>query len=109
MNANIEHASGALAHVPPIETERRGPILQITLNRADKFNVLSGAMIEALRRALLEAAADPEVRVVVLAASGRAFSAGHDLTEMGADASVAQLQALFNDCTELMLTVRRLP
>ena len=61
--------------------ERRGPALWITMNRPDKLNALSGELVEALRASFRRAAADDEVKVVVLTGAGRAFSAGFDLTE----------------------------
>lgn len=56
-------------------------IATITLNRPERMNTISRAMLDALTRHLLAADADPDVRVVVLTASGRAFCAGLDLTE----------------------------
>jgi enoyl-CoA hydratase len=64
--------------------EVRGPSAWITLNRPDKLNAISHELRGALADALRRAAADDEVRVVVLRASGRAFSAGYDLSEEAA-------------------------
>ena len=50
----------------------------ITLDRGEQYNALSTAMIAALDAALDAAAADPATRVVVVAASGKAFCAGHE-------------------------------
>jgi enoyl-CoA hydratase len=61
--------------------EPRGPAAWITLNRPDKLNALSGEVVRELRAALRRAAANDEVRVVVLTGAGRAFSAGYDLSE----------------------------
>ena len=61
--------------------ERRGPALWITMNRPDKLNALSGELVEALRASFRRAAADEEVKVVVLTGAGRAFSAGFDISE----------------------------
>ncbi len=57
--------------------------VRLTLNRPAKLNALSGEMVAALDAALVAAAADPEVRVVVIEGAGRAFSSGYDLTEGG--------------------------
>jgi enoyl-CoA hydratase/carnithine racemase len=92
-----------------VQIDRQGSAARLILNRADKYNVLSRAMIAALKEALVSLASDPEVRVVVLAAEGKAFSAGHDLTEMGADVGIDELRALFAACSDLMLTIRHLP
>ena len=61
--------------------EVRGPAAWITLNRPDKLNAIDASVIEGLHDALAQADADDEVKVVVLAGSGRAFSAGYDMTE----------------------------
>jgi enoyl-CoA hydratase len=63
-------------------TERHGAVAVLTLNRPDKLNAVNAAMIDALDRALDEAEADETVRAIVLAGTGRAFSAGFDL-DMG--------------------------
>jgi enoyl-CoA hydratase/carnithine racemase len=92
-----------------VQVDRSEDIARLTLNRADKYNVLSRAMIASLKEALASLASDPEVRVVVLAAEGKAFSAGHDLTEMGSEVGIDELRTLFAACTDLMLTIRHLP
>lgn len=82
-------------------------VATLTLNRPDKANVLSAAMMDALEDALLAADADPDVRVIVLAARGRIFCAGHDLAEMRAHDDEARHAALFARCSRMMATVRR--
>ena len=57
-------------------------IATLTLNRPAQYNALSEAMLTQLQTALDDIAADDSVRVVILAASGKAFCAGHDLKEM---------------------------
>ena len=81
----------------------------ITLDRGEQYNALSTAMIAALDAALDAAAADPTTRVVVVAASGKAFCAGHDLREMRAHVDPAWQQALFDACTRMMLKLTRIP
>ena len=67
--------------------ERRdGAVAWLTLNRGEHFNPLSSAMIAALDAEFEAAASDASTRVVVLAAAGKGFSAGHDLKEMRAHA-----------------------
>ncbi len=80
----------------------------LTLNTPLSFNVLSEAMLTALQAALEQIAADAEARVVVIAAEGRAFCAGHDLKEMRAQPALAYYQALFARCSKLMLSIRAL-
>jgi enoyl-CoA hydratase len=55
--------------------------VRLTLNRPAKLNALSGELVTALDAAIVAAAADPEVRVIVIDGAGRAFSSGYDLTE----------------------------
>ena len=55
--------------------------VRLVLNRPDKLNALSGALVEALLAALDAAIADADVRVIVIEGAGRAFSSGYDLTE----------------------------
>jgi enoyl-CoA hydratase/carnithine racemase len=97
------------ADPPLVRVEHCGPVARLTLNRAAKYNVLSAAMMSCLRETLEQLGADRSVRAIVLAAEGRAFSAGHDLTEMGSEVDLEGMRALFASCSELMLTIRRLP
>lgn len=69
--------------------ERRDSIALVTLNRAEKLNAINKSMIAGLNRALDAAEADPAVRAVVLAGTGRAFSAGFDL-DMEVDTSLGR-------------------
>jgi enoyl-CoA hydratase/carnithine racemase len=69
---------------PDLLRERMGPVALLTLNRPDRRNSLSEAMLAALGEALGEIAADKGVRAVVVAANGPAFCAGHDLKELTA-------------------------
>jgi enoyl-CoA hydratase len=68
-----------------IQVERHGPILRVRMNRPDKLNAQNPTLIEELDAALIEGAANPDVRVIVLSGQGRAFSAGHDLEYPGYD------------------------
>src|SRR5436190_4535646 len=84
-------------------------VITLRLNRPQAFNALSEAMILALQREFEAIAEDESVRVVVLAAEGNAFSAGHDLKEMRAAPSLQYYEGLFNQCSEMMLGIQRLP
>jgi enoyl-CoA hydratase len=64
-------------------TEGAGGVLRVRLNRPDKLNALSPALLVELTATLDEAMADPAVRVVVLSGEGRAFSAGADIRAEG--------------------------
>jgi enoyl-CoA hydratase/carnithine racemase len=83
-------------------------VVRVTLNRPDAFNALSEQLIEALQ-ATLSAIAQSDERVVVLAAEGRAYCAGHDLKELRATPSLEFYQRLFTRCSSLMLTIQRMP
>ena len=84
-------------------------VITLTLNRPQAFNALSEDLLAALQSELDAIAADDTARVVVLAAAGKAFCAGHDLKEMRADPSIGYYQRLFAQCGAVMLAVQRLP
>jgi len=84
-------------------------VVTLTLNRPEAFNALSEGVLATLQDELDRVARDESARVVVLAAAGKAFCAGHDLKEMRAQPSLEYYQRLFAQCTRMMLTVRRLP
>jgi enoyl-CoA hydratase/carnithine racemase len=88
--------------------DERG-VVTLTLNRPQAFNALSEAMLTALSDAFDSLTDDESVRAVVLAASGKAFCAGHDLKEMRADPSLEYYQRLFAQCSAVMLAIQRLP
>lgn len=80
----------------------------LTLNTPRSFNVLSEAMLAALQSAVDAVAADPRARLVVIAANGKAFCAGHDLKQMRASPELGYYQTLFAQCSRLMLALRHL-
>jgi enoyl-CoA hydratase/carnithine racemase len=93
---------------PVLLREAEGGVLHLTLNRPDKRNALSQELLSLLQTTLAGIAADPSVRVVVLAGRGPAFCAGHDLGEMVACSETAYRE-LFSLCSEVMQQFRRLP
>jgi len=95
----------------PLVLTSRDPrgLVTLTLNRPDAFNALSEALMAALQHELDALAADDSVAVVVIAAAGKAFCAGHDLREMRAQPSLSYYQALFKQCAKLMLSIQKLP
>jgi len=99
-----------MSHEPPLLFERdaRG-VVTLTLNRPQSFNALSEAMLEALQSALDRVAGDEQARAVVIAATGKAFCAGHDLKEMRASPSLDYYDKLFAQCGRMMLSIQRLP
>jgi enoyl-CoA hydratase/carnithine racemase len=98
------------AERPYVVRADAGGVVTLTLNRGEKFNPLSNAMIGAMREHLATVADDPSARVVVLAGAGRGLSAGHDLGEMRAHADDEAWQRdLFDECSAMMLDLTRLP
>lgn len=84
-------------------------VATLTLNRPQARNALSQALMERMIAELDAIASDASVRVVVIAAAGPAFSAGHDLRELRATSDEAFYRTLFATCSRLMLAVTRLP
>lgn len=93
---------------PPVLAETIGRIGRLTMNRADGFNILTEEMIAGLKEALEKMGADSNIRVVVLAATGKAFCVGHDMKAMNGGTQ-EDIHALFEHCSEMMLTIRGLP
>jgi enoyl-CoA hydratase/carnithine racemase len=80
----------------------------ITLNRPQRRNALSLALMQELLACLDEIGRDREVRAVILAAAGKVFCSGHDLSEMtGRD--LAEYRQIFDVCSELMLKIQAIP
>lgn len=92
-----------------LETRDASGVVTLTLNRPQQFNALSVEMMAALQSSVDALAQDAGVRVVVLAAAGKAFCAGHDLKQMRDNLSLDYYQALFAQCTRLMLALQRMP
>ncbi|MEO8859585.1 MAG: enoyl-CoA hydratase [Burkholderiaceae bacterium] len=84
-------------------------VLTLTLNRPAAFNALSEELLAALQMECARIAQDASVRVVVLAAAGKAFCAGHDLKQMRSDPSLDYYQGLFRQCSDMMLALQQLP
>lgn len=91
-----------------------GGVLRLTMNRPAQRNALSEGLIAALQEAIDGAAADPAVRVVVVAATGPAFSAGHDLKEITVhrsdpDGGQGYFEWLMGACSQLMQRIVNCP
>lgn len=89
-------------------TQTQDGIATLTLNRPDKRNALSKSLLHELHASLISLSDDTRVRVVVLAANGPAFCAGHDLSEMIGCAE-SEYHELFSLCSQVMQQFRRLP
>ncbi|MDA8449415.1 enoyl-CoA hydratase [Acidovorax sp. NCPPB 3859] len=95
---------------PLLHTARdaRG-VVTLTLADPGRLNALGDGMLSALQRALDAVAQDTQARVVVLAAQGKAFCAGHDLKDMAAHPDAAWYKRLFAQCSRMMVSIQRLP
>ncbi|WP_113486751.1 enoyl-CoA hydratase [Rhizobium cremeum] len=109
---SFKKVAGEAAEGPVLSALANG-VMRLTLNNPPA-NALSIATMEALMVALETAGSDPDVRVVVLAASGKLFSAGHDLKEMTThradpDRGRAFFEKTMRLCADLMLKIAHLP
>jgi enoyl-CoA hydratase/carnithine racemase len=94
---------------PVLLKEQSGGVVTLTLNRPAQFNALSQELLAELQAALDAIAADESARVVVIAGAGKAFCAGHDLKEMRANPAKEFQQALFEQCSRMMMTITEMP
>jgi enoyl-CoA hydratase/carnithine racemase len=85
-----------------------GPIGVITLNRPERRNALSLDLMLELIACLDAMGRESSVRAIILAAAGRVFSSGHDLSEM-VERTVGEYRRLFDVCTELMAKIQSIP
>ena len=86
-----------------------GGVATLTLNRPKQYNALSEELLTELQSALDAVAEDKSVRVVVIAGSGPAFCAGHDLKQMRANPRKEYYRKLFAQCSNVMLSIVRIP
>lgn len=105
MTASRKTASSDLVQVA---RDARG-VATITLNDPARFNALGGEMLAALQEAIDALAQDESLRVVVLAAAGKAFCAGHNLKDMAQHPELDWYQQLFAQCSRVMLSLHKLP
>ena len=87
---------------------REGQITTITMNTPEKRNALSLAMMNELIDAFTAAGNDKDTRVVILAANGPAFSAGHDLRDL-VDGDITVYRHVFDVCVQLMELIQAIP
>lgn len=83
-------------------------LVTLTMNRPEKRNPLSAEMMKEMIATLREIGAQREVRAVILAGRGAAFSAGHDLAELRGR-EISFYREIFDLCSELMTTIQRIP
>ncbi|WP_230659624.1 enoyl-CoA hydratase [Psychrobacter sp. I-STPA10] len=94
---------------PFLIREDNEAVITLTLNRAKQFNALSVDMLHALQTELDDIATQKNIRVVVIQATGKAFCAGHNLKEMRANSDKDFYNHLFDQCSQVMLTINRMP
>ena len=95
---------------PFVLTTVENGVATLTLNRPQRFNPLSSQMIAGMLAELNAIASDPAVQVVILAAEGKGFCAGHDLKEMRAHTEdKGWQQGLFDACSRMMIALTELP
>ena len=99
----------AALNEPILLRQDREGIAILTLNRPQARNAISIALMEELSVALAALARDPAVKVVILAAAGPAFCAGHDLKELRGLPRREAYESVFRHCSELMLAILNLP
>ena len=97
-----------------IRREDHGAVARLVMTGGANYNALSTEMLAALARTLEGIAGEDTVHAVILAAEGKAFSAGHDLRQMqaaraNADGGQAAYEALFADCARVMQAIGALP
>ena len=101
--------SATVADEAVLLVEKRGSTTTLTLNRPGARNALSVALLEALAGEVERLAEDRSTQVVILAAAGSVFCAGHDLKEMRANPGRDFQRALFGQCSRFMISLIRLP
>jgi len=94
---------------PVLLREERDGIATLTMNRPAQMNLLTGEMLAALQLSLDEIKDNRNIRVVVLAASGKGFCAGHDLKEIRELREQPRIAALFEQCSRMMMSIQNLP
>ena len=94
---------------PHVLREERDSVCTLTLNRPQQMNLLTGEMLSALQSAFDEISSNRNIRVVILAATGKGFSAGHDLKEIKALKEQPKIEQLFGQCSRMMQTIPVLP
>ena len=84
-------------------------VATLTLNRPAQYNSLSAELLSALQRTLDEISSNKSIQVVIIAAVGKAFCAGHDLKELRSREDRQFHQSLFDQCGKMMVTINQMP
>lgn len=105
----MQQQNQAATDEPIVLRDDRAGVATLTLNRPRQFNALSEQMLAALQQQLDDLANEDSVRVIVIAANGKAFCAGHDLKQMRAHPDQDYYRNLFAQCGRLMAGILRQP
>jgi len=89
--------------------EDREGVCMLTMNRPQQMNLLTSEMLSAIQDAFDSLKNDKKIHVVILAATGKGFSAGHDLKEIKALKELPTIEALFAQCSRMMQMIPVLP
>lgn len=101
-------AQAASAEPQLMRFDKNG-ITTLMLNRPAQLNALSGVLLNELQSALDAVAKENSVRAIVIAGSGPAFCAGHDLKELRANRNPGFIEDLFRRCSRVMMTLTEIP
>ncbi|MGE0603957.1 MAG: enoyl-CoA hydratase [Xanthobacteraceae bacterium] len=109
-----KHTAAKADNEPIVLREDHGPVAMLVLNRPAARNSLSQAMIDTLTDEIAKIRDDKAVRVLIIAANGPGFCAGHDMKEMTArradsDKGRAFFAHMFESCAKMMMSIVHLP
>ncbi len=105
----MSKAAQSLKNEPVLLRDSQDGVVTLTLNRPKSYNALNGDLLDALSDSLDEIENDERLRVVILAANGGAFCAGHDFKEIQNNRSETYYRELFSRSSELMMRLAGLP
>ena len=105
MSANVNSE----VNEPVLLREDDNGVCTLTLNRPRQYNALSTELLTQLQNAIATISEDDKIRVVIIAANGKAFCPGHDLKEMRSSEEKSFHQGLFAQCGKLMLNINQMP
>jgi enoyl-CoA hydratase/carnithine racemase len=97
------------AEPPLVLREEHEGICTLTMNRPQQMNLLTTQMLAALQSAFEAESGSDKTRVIILAAAGKGFCAGHDLKEIRALKELPRIEQLFGQCSRMMQTITALP
>src|SRR3989442_1762613 len=97
------------AREPLVLRDDRDAICTLTMNRPQQMNLLTSDMLDALQKEFDSLNADSKIRVIILAAAGKGFCAGHDLKEIRVLKEQPKIEQLFAQCSRLMQSISALP